>query len=98
MGPAGRTWTITPQTEKFPPLAQRRKFTFPFAPPAATDTPLFNADTQVRRTGRGLHRSRGDVRGPARAGARGAHRGADPRGPGRGRGGRWDRQSWQGAG
>src|SRR6202453_4528799 len=36
MGPAGSTWTFTPQTEKFPRVPQLRKFPFTLGPPAAT--------------------------------------------------------------
>src|ERR1700677_4538987 len=32
MGPEGRTWTFTPQTENFPALPQRRKFPSPLRP------------------------------------------------------------------
>src|SRR5580658_5929310 len=40
MGPAGSTWTFTPQREKFSPVPQLRKIPFTFGPPAATDTRL----------------------------------------------------------
>src|ERR1700690_2695146 len=96
MGPAGRAWTFTPQTENIPPPPQPRKFTFTFGRPADTDTRLCHADPEVRRPPWRLYRARGDVRGPAGPPARGPPGGAHPRPHPcrRGRGG--DRQPWQG--